>query len=82
MTTRTMMLRARRELAQDMVIVNKKSGGDAASLEYFKTVPADGYTIITFTVGQAAAMAKGQVFGPSLWRIAKRQLHPLKSSGE
>ncbi len=59
-TTRMMMLRARRELGQDMVIVNKKGGGGAAAMEYYKTVPADGYTILTFTVGHAAEMAKGK----------------------
>lgn len=59
-TTRMMMLRARRELSQDMVVVNKKGGGGAAALEYYNTVPADGYTILTFTVGHAAVMAKGQ----------------------
>lgn len=59
-TTRMMMLRARRELGQDMVIVNKKGGGGAAALEYYKSVPTDGYTILTFTVGHAAVMAKGQ----------------------
>lgn len=59
-TTRMMMLRARRELGQDMVVVNKKGGGGAAALEYYKTVPADGYSILTFTVGHAAVVAKGQ----------------------
>jgi tripartite-type tricarboxylate transporter receptor subunit TctC len=59
-TTRMMMLRARRELGQDMVIVNKKGGGGAAAMEHYKTVPADGYTILTFTVGHAAEMAKGK----------------------
>ena len=59
-TTRMMMLRARRVLGQDMVIVNKKGGGGAAAMEYYKTVPADGYTILTFTVGHAAEMAKGK----------------------
>lgn len=59
-TTRMMMLRARRVLGQDMVIVNKKGGGGAAALEYYKTVPADGYTILTFTVGHAAVVAKGK----------------------
>jgi len=59
-TTRMMMLRARRELGQDMVIVNKKGGGGAAALEHYKTVPADGYTILTFTVGHAAVVAKGK----------------------
>lgn len=59
-TTRMMMLRARRVLGQDMVIVNKKGGGGAAAMEHYKTVPADGYTILTFTVGHAAEMAKGK----------------------
>ncbi|MFK8081077.1 MAG: Bug family tripartite tricarboxylate transporter substrate binding protein [Granulosicoccus sp.] len=59
-TTRMMMLRARRVLGQDMVIVNKKGGGGAAAMEYYKTVPADGYSILTFTVGHAAEMAKGK----------------------
>ena len=59
-TTRMMMLRARRELGQDMVIVNKRGGGGAAALEYYKTLPTDGYTILTFTVGHAAVVAKGQ----------------------
>ena len=59
-TTRMMMLRARRELKTDMVILNKKGGGGAAALEYYKTVPADGYTILTFTVGHAAVVAKGK----------------------
>ena len=59
-TTRMMMLRARRELGQDMVVVNKRGGGGAAALEYYRTIPADGYSILTFTVGHAAVMAKGQ----------------------
>jgi tripartite-type tricarboxylate transporter receptor subunit TctC len=59
-TTRMMMLRARRELGQDMVVVNKRGGGGAAALEYYKTLDPDGYTILTFTVGHAAVMAKGQ----------------------
>ncbi|TQV78647.1 tripartite tricarboxylate transporter substrate binding protein [Denitrobaculum tricleocarpae] len=59
-TTRMMMMRARRELGQDMVVVNKRGGGGAAALEYYKTLPADGYTILTFTVGHAAVVAKGQ----------------------
>lgn len=59
-TTRMMMLRARRELGQDMVIVNKSGGGGAAAMEYYKTLPADGYSILTFTVGHAAEMAKGK----------------------
>lgn len=59
-TTRMMMLRARRELGQDMIVVNKRGGGGAAALEYYNTVEPDGYSILTFTVGHAAVMAKGQ----------------------
>ena len=59
-TTRMMMLRARRELGQDMVVVNKKGGGGAAAMEYYKDVEPDGYTILVFTVGHAATMAKGK----------------------
>lgn len=59
-TTRMMMLRARRELGEDMVIVNKKGGGGAAALEYYKDLEPDGYSILTFTVGHAAVMAKGK----------------------
>ena len=58
--SRMMMLRARRELKQDMVVVNKRGGGGAASMNYFMTRPADGNTILTFTVGHAITMAAGK----------------------
>ena len=58
-TTRMMMLRARRVLGQDMVVVNKRGGGGSAAMDYYLTVPADGYTILTFTIGHAAELAKG-----------------------
>ena len=57
--SRMMMLRARRTLKQDMVVVNKRGGGGAAAMNYFMTRPADGNTILTFTVGHAITMAKG-----------------------
>ena len=59
-TTRMMMLRARRELGQDMVVVNKKGGGGTVAMDYFLDVPADGYSILTFTIGHAAELAKGK----------------------
>ena len=59
-TTRMMMLRARRELKADMVIVNKKGGGGAVAMDHYLTVPADGYSILTFTIGHAATVAKGK----------------------
>ena len=58
--SRMMMLRARRTLKQDMVVVNKRGGGGAAAMNYFMTRPADGNTILTFTVGHAITMAKGK----------------------
>lgn len=58
--SRMMMIRARRLLKQDMVVVNKRGGGGAAAMNYFLTRPADGNTIMTFTVGHAIAMAMGK----------------------
>jgi len=59
-TTRMMMLRARRTLGTDMVVVNKKGGGGAVAMDHYLTVPADGHTILTFTIGHAATVAKGE----------------------
>ena len=58
--SRMMMMRSRRTLAQDMVVVNKRGGGGAAAMNYFLTRPADGNTIMTFTVGHAITMASGK----------------------
>ena len=58
--SRMMMLRSRRVLKQDMVVVNKRGGGGAAAMNYFLTRPADGNTIMTFTVGHAITMGKGK----------------------
>ncbi len=59
-TTRMMMLRARRELKTNMVVVNKKGGGGAVAMDYYLKLPADGYSILTFTIGHAATIAKGK----------------------
>ena len=59
-TTRMMMLRARRELGQDMVVVNKRGGGGVVAMDYYLEQPADGYSILTFTIGHAAELAKGK----------------------
>ena len=58
--SRMMMLRGRRVLKQDMVVVNKRGGGGAAAMNYFMTRPADGNTIMTFTVGHAITMGMGK----------------------
>ncbi|SMP34403.1 Bug family tripartite tricarboxylate transporter substrate binding protein [Shimia sagamensis] len=59
-TTRMMMLRARRVLKADMVVVNKKGGGGAVAMDHYLTLPADGHSILTFTIGHAATVAKGK----------------------
>lgn len=58
--SRMMMLRGRRVLKADMVVVNKRGGNGAAAMNYFKGRPADGHTILTFTIGHAITMAKGK----------------------
>ena len=48
-TTRMMMLRARREFGQDLVVVNKRGGSGSAALMYTNSRPRDGYTFMTIT---------------------------------
>ena len=59
-TTRMMLLRTRRELKQDMQLVNKKGGGGASSMDYMMTLPADGNHTLTWTTGHAVSMALGK----------------------
>ncbi len=59
-TTRMMMIRARRELGADMVVINKKGGGGAVAMDHYLKLPADGHAILTFTIGHAATLAKGK----------------------
>ena len=59
-TTRMMLLRARRVLKQDMQLVNKKGGGGAASMDYMMSLPADGNHTLTWTTGHAVSMALGK----------------------
>lgn len=58
-TTRMMMIRARRELGTDMVVVNRGGGGGATAMDYYLTLEADGHAILTYTIGHAATMALG-----------------------
>ena len=58
--SRMMMLRGRRTIG-DMVVVNKRGGPSGAlAMQYFKTRPADGHTIMTFTNGHALTIALGK----------------------
>ncbi len=58
--TRMMMLRTRRELKTDMVVVNKRGGNGALAMQYFQSRPADGYTVMAWTNGHALTMAIGK----------------------
>ena len=58
-TARMMMIRARRALDSDMVVVNRRGGGGATAMDYYLTLPADGHSILTYTIGHAATMALG-----------------------
>lgn len=59
-TTRMMMIRARRELGTDMVVVNKSGGGGASAMDYYLTQEPDGHSILTFTIGHSATVALGK----------------------
>lgn len=58
-TTRMMMIRARRELGADMVVVNRRGGGGAVAMDYYLEQEADGHSILTFTIGHSATVALG-----------------------
>ncbi|MEM6383949.1 MAG: tripartite tricarboxylate transporter substrate binding protein [Pseudomonadota bacterium] len=58
-TTRMMMIRARRELGTDMVVVNRRGGGGAVAMDYYLEQEADGHSILTFTIGHSATVALG-----------------------
>jgi putative tricarboxylic transport membrane protein len=60
-TTRMMMLRGRRELGQDMVVVNKSGGSGAAALQYLKSQECDGHTIMTLTQSHVLQIAQEKV---------------------
>ena len=59
-TTRMMMLRARRELGQDMVVVNKRGGSGAASLAYMADQDPDGHVIMTITQSHIFNILQGK----------------------
>jgi tripartite-type tricarboxylate transporter receptor subunit TctC len=60
-TTRMMMLRGRKELGQDMVVVSKTGGSGAAALQYLKSQDCDGHSIMTLTQSHLLQIAQGKV---------------------
>jgi tripartite-type tricarboxylate transporter receptor subunit TctC len=59
-TTRVMMIGGRKELGVDMVLVNKRGGAGALSLNYLKSRPRDGHTLMTMTPTHLFTMARGK----------------------
>lgn len=60
-TTRMMMLRARRNFDTDMQVVNKRGGSGAAALMYVNGQPRDGHTIMTITQSHIFNILQGKV---------------------
>lgn len=60
-TTRMMLLRARRVLKQDMVVVSKRGGSGSKALMYTNTQPRDGYTFMTITQSHIFQILQGKV---------------------
>jgi putative tricarboxylic transport membrane protein len=58
-TIRTWLPAAQKVLGQDMVVVYKQGGGARAAQEYFKSRPADGYTIMALTQTHLYTIARG-----------------------
>jgi putative tricarboxylic transport membrane protein len=59
-TARMMMIRSRRYLKTDMIVVYKRGGGARAALEYFKKRPADGCTVMAVTPTHFNTIAEGR----------------------
>ncbi|MEQ8332550.1 tripartite tricarboxylate transporter substrate-binding protein [Nisaea sp.] len=59
-TTRMMMLRGRRVLGQDMVVVNKRGGAGVVAMNYFQSNIDNDHLLMTFTSGHAIQMAAGK----------------------
>jgi len=59
-TARMMMIRSRKELGTDMVVVSKRGGSGAAAQEYVMSRPADGYTLMALTQSHLYTIARGK----------------------
>jgi putative tricarboxylic transport membrane protein len=59
-TARMMMIRSRKELGTDMIVVSKRGGSGAAAQEYVMSRPADGYTLLALTQSHLYTIARGK----------------------
>lgn len=59
-TARMMMIRSRRDLDTDMVVVAKPGGSGAQAHAYLLSKPADGHTLIALTQTHLYTIARGQ----------------------
>jgi len=60
-SVRMMLLQARGELEQDLVVVSKIGGSGVVALNYVDGQPRDGYTIMALTPSHLAAIVQGKV---------------------
>ena len=59
-TARMMMIRARRELGEDMQVVSKEGGSGAQAHQFAMDRPRDGYTILALTETHLYTIARGK----------------------
>lgn len=59
-TARMMMIRSRRELGTDMIVVSKRGGSGSAAQSYVASKPADGYTLMALTQSHLYTIARGK----------------------
>ncbi|MGI9347427.1 MAG: Bug family tripartite tricarboxylate transporter substrate binding protein [Gammaproteobacteria bacterium] len=58
-TARMLLIRTRRTLGTDAVVIPKTGGGGRVAMNYLKTRPADGYTVMAITPTHIFTMASG-----------------------
>jgi putative tricarboxylic transport membrane protein len=59
-TARMMMIRSRRELKTDMVVVAKRGGAGASAHQYAMGKPRDGHTVLALTQSHLYTIARGK----------------------
>ena len=59
-TARMMMIRTRRILGADLVVVSKPGGGGATAQTYANSKPRDGYTLLALTQTHLYTLARGK----------------------